>query len=257
MLRPYTYPTTCKKRWRMALNAISFVKALLRVSKKAFNIRTPRHLHSFSYMAIDVDPEHDHTPPRDDQPFEFSKVDPKLLSDMVKDKRLDSLTQLGGVRELATLLETDVKRGVRDNQADIDHRKRVLGVNVFQKPPSKGFLSFVLEAFKDVTIIIFLVCAVLSLGFGINFKQSRQFQKLSAKSSNIGVEVVRGGRHQSVSIFEVVVGDIAHLKIGDQVSADRLFLEGHSLKVDESSMTGIWRDWKAASFHSIILFPWT
>ncbi|TKY53443.1 putative calcium-transporting ATPase 13 [Spatholobus suberectus] len=197
-------------------------------------------------------------PPRDDQPFEFSKVDPKLLSDMVKDKRLDSLTQLGGVRELATLLETNVKCGVRDNQADIDHRKRVLGVNVLQKPQSKGFLSFVLEAFKDATIIILLVCAVLSLGFGIKqHGRWRQFQKLSAKISNIGVEVVRGGKRQSVSIFEVVVGDIAHLKIGDQVLADGLFLEGHSLKVDESSMTGIWRDWKAASFHCIILFPWT
>ncbi|KAM3751953.1 hypothetical protein ACB098_04G151100 [Castanea mollissima] len=28
------------------------------------------------------------------------------------------------------------------------------------------------------------------------------------------------------------------LKIGDQVPSDGLFLEGHSLKVDESSMTG-------------------
>ncbi|WVZ26145.1 hypothetical protein V8G54_004689, partial [Vigna mungo] len=68
--------------------------------------------------------------------------------------------------------------------------------------------------------------------------QSRQFKKLSSKSGNIGVEVVRGGRRQSVSISEVVVGDIVHLKIGDQVPADGLFLEGHSLKVDESSMSG-------------------
>ncbi|GMP60846.1 hypothetical protein CsSME_00023545 [Camellia sinensis var. sinensis] len=56
------------------------------------------------------------------------------------------------------------------------------------------------------------------------------------------VEVVRNCRRQSISIFEVVVGDIACLKIGDQVLTDGLFLDGHSLKVDESSMTSyIWK----------------
>ena len=72
----------------------------------------------------------------------------------------------------------------------------------------------------------------------IDFKLSRQFQKLSIKSSDIRVEVVRDGRRQPISIFDVVVGDIVFLKIGDQISSNGLFLEGHSLKVDESSMTG-------------------
>ncbi|KAL7170908.1 hypothetical protein ACSBR2_035714 [Camellia fascicularis] len=72
-----------------------------------------------------------------------------------------------------------------------------------------------------------------------NFKQSRQFDKLSDESSDLmKVEVVRKGHRQPISIFEVVVGDIVCLKIGDQVPADGLFLDGHSLKVDESSMTG-------------------
>jgi magnesium-transporting ATPase (P-type) len=35
-----------------------------------------------------------------------------------------------------------------------------------------------------------------------------------------------------------VVGDVICLEIGDQVPADGLFLDGHSLKVDKSSMTG-------------------
>ncbi|KAB1227469.1 putative calcium-transporting ATPase 13, plasma membrane-type [Morella rubra] len=71
-----------------------------------------------------------------------------------------------------------------------------------------------------------------------NFRQSRQFDKLSTKSSDIKVEVVKDGRRQPISIFEVVVGDIVYLKIGDQIPADGVFVEGHSLKVDESSMTG-------------------
>ena len=35
-----------------------------------------------------------------------------------------------------------------------------------------------------------------------------------------------------------MVGDVICLGIGDQVPADGLFLDGHSLKVDKSSMTG-------------------
>jgi Ca2+-transporting ATPase len=46
---------------------------------------------------------------------------------------------------------------------------------------------------------------------------------------------VRDGRRQPISIFEVVVGDIVCLKIGDQIPANGLFLEGHSLKVDDKS----------------------
>ncbi|KAL6343418.1 hypothetical protein AAG906_024783 [Vitis piasezkii] len=68
--------------------------------------------------------------------------------------------------------------------------------------------------------------------------QNRQFEKLSKVSNNIEVEVVRGGHRQKISIFDIVVGDVACLKIGDQVPADGLFLAGHSLQVDESSMTG-------------------
>jgi len=82
------------------------------------------------------------------------------------------------------------------------------------------------------------VILVIGVSSASNFNQSRLFKKLSAKSGNIGVEVVRGGRRQSVSISEVVVGDVVYLKIGDQVPADGLFLEGHSLQVDESSMSG-------------------
>ena len=143
----------------------------------------------------------------------------------------------------------------------------MFGSNTYHKPPSKGFFHFVVEAFKDVTILILLACAALSLGFGIkehglqegwydggsiflavfivismssisNYRQNRQFDKLSQVSNDIQIDVVRSGRRQHISIFEIIVGDVVCLKIGDQVPADGLFIDGHSLRVDESSMTG-------------------
>ena len=48
---------------------------------------------------------------------------------------------------------------------------------------------------------------------------------------------MRARLHQKVSIFELVVRDVVCLEIGDQVPAAGLFLERHSLKVKESSIT--------------------
>ncbi|KAK2422967.1 calcium-transporting ATPase 8, plasma membrane-type [Trifolium repens] len=148
---------------------------------------------------------------------------------------------------------------------------KVFGSNTYKKTPSKSLFHFIVEAFKDVTILILLVCATLSLAFGIkehgikegwydggsiflvvfivismssisNFKQNKQYDKLSQVSNDIQIDLVRSGRRQKVSIFDIVVGDVVCLKIGDQVPADGLFVDGHSLRVDELSMTGTQTD---------------
>ncbi|KAF2287859.1 hypothetical protein GH714_002999 [Hevea brasiliensis] len=248
-----------QRRWRMAFTAIYFTRVLVSLSKKVLDNQT-RLLRSLSYVAIDVNS------PRP-IPGPFDGIDQKTLTEMVKKRSFESLQQLGGAKQVAAILLTDAKDGISGDEADLTHRREVFGANRHQKPPSKSFISFVFEAFKDTTIIILLVCAFLSLGFGIkqhgpkdgwydggsiivaivlvivvssvsNFKQSKQFEKLSDASSDIKVQVVRDGRHQPISIFDIVVGDIVSLKIGDQIPADGLFLYGYSLKVNESSITG-------------------
>ncbi|KAI6694212.1 hypothetical protein NL676_021922, partial [Syzygium grande] len=201
-----------------------------------------------------------------DQPCSF-RIDQSQLTNLVKDKDLGHLQEFGGVKKVASALETDVSSGIGGELLDVSRRQNAFGINSYKKPPAKGFFHFVFEAFKDLTITILLVCAGLSLGFGIkengvkegwydggsifvavflviavsavsNYRQNWQFEKLSRVSGNILIDVIRKGRRQQVSIFEIVVGDVVCLKIGDQVPADGLFLEGHSLQVDESSMTG-------------------
>lgn len=198
----------------------------------------------------------------------FYDVDQSTLTKLVKERDLEKLHEFDGVQGLATSLKSSVNDGINGNdREDIARRTEAYGSNTYHKPPRKGFFHFVWEAFKDPTIAILLACATLSLGFGIkkhgpkegwydggsifvavflvisvsaisNFRQSRQFEKLSKVSGNIQIEVVRNGRRQQISIFDIVVGDVVCLKIGDQVPADGLFLEGHSLSIDESSMTG-------------------
>ncbi|GLT95184.1 hypothetical protein SLE2022_128800 [Rubroshorea leprosula] len=252
-----------KRRWRMAYTAIYFTRALLALSEKPLDSKKGL-LRSLSYIAIDVPEGSQSEHPCDEPVF---NIEQKTLTEMVKEKSFELLTELGGVKHVAALLNSNVNNGIKGSGAELMHRTEVFGANKYQKQPAKSFLSFVLEAFKDTTIIILLVCAILALAFGIkqhgpkegwydggsislavvlvvvvsavsNYNQNRQFEKLSEESSDIRVQVVRGGRHQPISIFDIVVGDIVSLKIGDQIPADGLFVAGHSVKIDESSMTG-------------------
>ncbi|XP_022869691.1 calcium-transporting ATPase 5, plasma membrane-type-like [Olea europaea var. sylvestris] len=52
------------------------------------------------------------------------------------------------------------------------------------------------------------------------------------------MEVIRGGRRVNISIFDIAIGDVVPLKIGDQVPADGIVVSSHSLSIDESRMTG-------------------
>ncbi|XP_042496597.1 calcium-transporting ATPase 12, plasma membrane-type-like [Macadamia integrifolia] len=256
--------TKPQKRWRLAFKAIYSTRALLSLLINKNTQFLTLLSHSPSYTALDIN-DHDYSYANSMVPF--SNVDHETLFAVVKEKNLRLLDQFGGVDGVAAALNVDFKDGIHGSTEDVTRRSNVFGSNTYRKPPAKGFSHFILEGFKDTTILILLVCGALSLGFGIkedgpkdgwydggsiflavflvifvsaisNFKQSKQFEKLSEKSNDIRVDVIRDGRRQQISIFEIVVGDIVVLKIGDQIPADGLFLDGHSLKVDESSMTG-------------------
>lgn len=248
------------KRLQLVFRAIYFV-AFLTKKRIARNTLVLSQLLSNPSYVIDIESINDH----EKEPFHG--INKEALAKLVREKDFNGLLQFGGVRQVMEILGSDQKEGIRMHENELKQRKETFGSNIYEKPPAKSFLSFVIEAFKDSTIIILLVCAVLSLGFGIkqhgpkegwydggsiiaavilvlgvssisNFKQSRQFLKLSDESKDIKVEVVRDGRRQEVSIFDIVVGDVVCLKIGDQTPADGLFLDGHLLQVDESSITG-------------------
>ena len=264
--------TKAQRRWRIAYASIYSVRVMLSLAKEIISKRGSQHSsvisHLHPYVALDIEPSSSKHWGEIFLSSSFApKIDQKRLVKTVKEKDLISLRQLGGVESVAAALGTNPENGIRDDDQEVIKRQEMFGTNTYHKPPPKGLLYFVLDAFKDTTILILLVCAALSLGFGIkehgaeegwyeggsifvavflvivvsalsNFRQETQFDKLSKISNNIKVEVVRGGRRQQISIFALVVGDVVFLKIGDQIPADGLFLDGYSLQVDESSMTG-------------------
>ncbi|KAG5250551.1 calcium-transporting ATPase 12, plasma membrane-type [Salix suchowensis] len=254
--------TQAQKRWRTAYLAICSARAMLSLVREMAS-ETNSHqysgiLHSVSYTVPDTERSGSkHRNKCHESTFNISDADQTKFTEMVKEKDLASLNNLGGVEGVANAFGINSKTGITGHDEEVRRRRQIFGPNTYHKPPPKGFLFFALEALRDTTILILLVCAALALGFGIkqhglkegwyeggsifvavflvivvsafsNFRQETQFDKLSKISDNI----------KTISIFDIVVGDIVFLNIGDQIPADGLFLDGHSLEVDESSMTG-------------------
>ncbi|GKV43754.1 hypothetical protein SLEP1_g51006 [Rubroshorea leprosula] len=195
----------------------------------------------------------------------FFKIDKTTLSGLVKEKNLGELQKLGGINGVASSLETSLDGGISGIDDDVLRRQKAFGFNTYNK---LSFHPFVVKAFRDLTVLILLGCAALSLGFGaikrdglregwlegasilvaaflfistsaiINYRGTRQFEEMSPIRNNIEIDVMRGGQRRRVQIVDLVVGDIVCLKIGDKVPADGLFVPGYSLQVVESSITG-------------------
>ncbi|XP_076892651.1 calcium-transporting ATPase 8, plasma membrane-type-like [Bidens hawaiensis] len=194
-------------------------------------------------------------------------ISPDQLASMTRDNDFSALQNYGGVNGLAEKLKTNPDKGIHDDEPNILERKNVFGSNTYPRKKGRSFWRFVLDACRDTTLIILMVAAAASLALGIktegikegwydggsiamaviivivvtavsDYKQSLQFQNLNEEKQNIHLEVVRGGRRLEISIFDIVVGDVIPLKIGDQVPADGILISGHSLAIDESSMTG-------------------
>ncbi|KAJ6808296.1 calcium-transporting ATPase 8, plasma membrane-type-like [Iris pallida] len=205
------------------------------------------------------------------------------LTALTRDHDVATLQEYGGVKGISTMLKTDLDKGIAGDDSDVLHRKNAFGANTYPKKKGRSFWVFLWEAWQDLTLIILIFAAVVSLALGIategikegwfdggsiafavllvifvtafsDYKQSLQFQNLNEEKRNIQMEVVRGGRRIQISIFDIVVGDIIPLKIGDQVPADGILISGHSLAIDESSMTGeskiVQKDQKAPFFMS-------
>ncbi|RDX68388.1 putative calcium-transporting ATPase 11, plasma membrane-type, partial [Mucuna pruriens] len=192
-------------------------------------------------------------------------IEPEKLASIVRSRNTKTLENHKGVEGVARDICVSLKEGV--NSIDVEYRQNIYGSNRHAEKPSRSFWMFVWDAMQDLTLVILMVCAMVSVGVGIltqgwpkgmydgvgiilciilvvfvtsisDYKQSLQFKDLDREKKNVSIKVTRDGRRQNVSIHDVVVGDIVHLSIGDIVPADGLFISGFGLLIDESSLSG-------------------
>ncbi|KAJ0007800.1 hypothetical protein Pint_30513 [Pistacia integerrima] len=177
-------------------------------------------------------------------------IELEQLASMTRDHNFSALEQYGGVKGLSDLLKTNIEFGISGDDTDLSKRRNSFGSNTYPLKKGRSFLKFLWEAWQDLTLIILIVAAAASLALGIktegveegwydgasiafavilviivtaisDYRQSLQFQNLNKEKRNIQIEVMRGGKAVKISIFDVVVGDILPLRIGDQVRKDQ------------------------------------
>jgi Ca2+-transporting ATPase len=153
-------------------------------------------------------------------------------------------------------------------------RKRVFKDNRLPEKKGKSLLQLMWITYNDKVLILLSIAAAISLAVGLyqtfgtshdgtpkvewvegvaiiaaivivvvvgslnDWQKERQFVKLNKKKEDRDVNVVRSGRTQAISIFDVLVGDVMHLEPGDMIPVDGIFIDGHNVKCDESQTTG-------------------
>lgn len=146
---------------------------------------------------------------------------------------------------------------------EVDASRRQFGANVLTPPERDPWWRQFLEKFDDPVIRILLIAAVIAIGVGAvhgeyvegigiivaillatglaffnEFKANREFDILNQVNNEMPINVVRAGRHGTVPIKDVVVGDVVFVEAGEEVPADGTLLEAVSLQVVESALTG-------------------
>ena len=132
------------------------------------------------------------------------------------------------------------------------------GENVLEAGKRKSTLQVFISQFADLLVIILIIAAVISaftgseestiviiaviilnaiLGTVQHKKAEKSLDSLKSLSSP-SAKVIRGGQKIEIASKDVVPGDILLLEAGDLVVADGRVLNGYSLQVNESSLTG-------------------
>ncbi|KMT17182.1 hypothetical protein BVRB_2g040910 [Beta vulgaris subsp. vulgaris] len=253
-----------RRRFRMVADLAKRQESARKRVKIQEKIRVALYVQKAALHFIDAAKKDEYIVPEDAKQAGFT-IHADELASIVRGHNLRDLKAHGGLEGIASKISASLKDGVNSNL--IKQRQDIFGFNQFAEKPSKSFWNFVWDALQDLTLIILMVCAVVSVGVGLategwpkgmydgsgiilsimlvvmvtaisDYKQSLQFKDLDKEKKNIMVHATRDGKRQQISIYELVVGDVVNLSVGDQVPADGLFMSGYNLSIDESSLSG-------------------
>ena len=208
---------------------------------------------------------------------DFFKISPQELINIMnlyKD-RADNYDEIkyfeeqGGIDDLLNKLDTDKKNGI----SSIENREEYFGSNKIFIKPIPSFCSFVEEALSDKMIIILIISSIIEIiismfniymngeennmdwldgvsiiiaiivvvmvGSVTNYKKEIKFHNLNHfENQKTKFDVIRNGTIQELHSDDLLVGDLIKIYNGDILPADILLIEGHDIKIDESSLTG-------------------
>ncbi len=158
-----------------------------------------------------------------------------------------------------TLVFDDIKENIYGlTESDAAKNLEVYGKNVLKQGKKKSWLKTLLSQFTDLMIIILIVSSVISFFMGENsegiailvililngllgFFQEMRTEKAMEALMNMAAphaRVIRDGLIKDIPADMVVPRDLIVIEAGDRVPADSVIIEGNSLFLDESMLTG-------------------
>ena len=158
-------------------------------------------------------------------------------------------------------LETDFENGLTTEQ--VAKKQEKYGLNELKAKKKKTLFQKFLEQFKDFTIIVLIVAAIVSGIVGVSegegitdtviilivvilnaiigvVQESKAEKSLEAlqKLSDHASKVIRNGKLEVIPSKQLVPGDIVVLETGDYIPADLRIIEAVNLKSQEAALTG-------------------
>lgn len=173
----------------------------------------------------------------------------KISSDMIVNK-------LGGIENIASGLQTNLKTGINGSKSDLAERARVYGVNSFPPPKIKTIFELIAENFDDFINQVLCAAAVVSIVIGVvqhglpdgliegtsilialniiifvnsgnNYLSEKRLADLVNLSEKQMVAVYRGSTDtETIDANDLVVGDLVYMESGMKVPADMLMVSG-------------------------------
>lgn len=165
------------------------------------------------------------------------------------------------VEDVEKELKTNLEKGLNDEE--VKTRQEKYGLNELKTKKKKSLIQKFLEQFKDFSIIVLIIAAIVSGAVGIaegngitdtiiilivvivnaiigvtqEAKAEKSLEALQ-KLTDHASKVIRNGNVQVIPAKELVPGDIVLLDTGDYIPADLRIIEAINLKSQESSLTG-------------------
>lgn len=165
------------------------------------------------------------------------------------------------IEEVEIELHTNQEKGLRAEE--IDKRQEEYGLNELKSAKKKTLLQRFADQFKDFSIIVLIIAAIISGAVGIAegegitdtiiilivvivnaiigvTQESKAEKSLEAlqKLTDHASKVIRDGEITVIPAKELVPGDIVVLDTGDYIPADLRIIEAVNLKSQEASLTG-------------------
>ena len=164
-------------------------------------------------------------------------------------------------QEVEQELKTNCQNGLSSNQVQENMKK--YGLNELQEKKKDSLLKKFLEQFKDFSIIVLIIAAIVSgvvgvaqgegftdtiiilivvilnavIGVAQESKAEKSLEALKKLSSHAS-KVIRNGKEQVIPARELVPGDLVIIETGDYIAADLRIIEAVNLKSQEASLTG-------------------